>query len=166
MSASIVFEWIRIVELYVTIFIIVFMIFPKLPDGSELQNDKIAEIAKRDLSHLGRYDERLTVSVKYWVFAIEVALYYENKYYNALDMLHSWNEKYNYDPKGFILQGIEAAHSTFLLEVDKARNENREPKFKVAKEYDYHMYPLNFKYNDYIVAAELLADIDSILGGA
>jgi hypothetical protein len=125
----------------------------------------VYEIASKDLGSLGVYDVRLRVSVKYWIYAIETRVYQHDTKVNLIDTLRTWNKEYNKDPAGFISDGIEAAHSDFLSELDKAREENRKPSFKVSADYDYHDLPSTFNYNDHIAANVLIDQIDMLLGG-
>ena len=164
MSETTLFEWLRLILLYVVSPIIISLGFPRFPDGI-IYGSNIRKIASRDLTYIGRYDKRLTVSVKYWIYSIEVAAYKKDKSADVIDIIRGWNKNCNHDVDSYIYDGIEDAHTMFLCELDKAREEYREPDFKVSEDYDYHVVPSSFLYNDYINPKQLIKSIDMILGG-
>ena len=125
----------------------------------------IKEIATRNLLYVGEYSNKTTVSLKYWITAIEAAVYYVKPEVNLIDTLRSWNKNNNYDPESFISNGIEEAHSCFLEILDKAREDKVQPNFKIDSEYNYHVLPLSFCYNDYFKPTLLLETVDKIIGG-
>ena len=47
--------------------------FPELPAPPS----RIYQIASRDLTYCGRYDDRTAVSIRYWIYAILAAFYTE-----------------------------------------------------------------------------------------
>lgn len=160
MSATDVCKWVVVTVTYLCA---VFILNTEVNNmHNKLVKLDIARIAKMDLSLVGRYDSRLTVSVKYWVYAIEVAVYHRDKSINLIDTLRNWNNNYNEDDLGIILKGIEDAHTLFLGAINEAMQNKIEPTFKVSPCYDYHDYPLSFKYNDYINPNELINVIDSM----
>lgn len=162
MSKTDVFEWFIMILVCIlsTIYLRSYMrtTFIKEPVS-------IASIAKKDLHYVGTYNHTTTISVKYWVLSLEAAVYFANSSCNLIDTLRKWNKEYNYDPDNLILEGIESAHTDFLFILDKSREENTEPKFKISQQYDYHNYPLSFQYNDYINPNQLLQEVDRIIGG-
>lgn len=127
--------------------------------------ESISDIVARDLHCLGEYSSKTTISIKYWVYAIEVAIWNDCKKMSSLEFFLSWNKDYNYDPDSFIYEGIQKAHTMFLLDIDNARKEEREPEFKVDKDYDFHVCANSLKYNDHVNVEALLKSVDIILGG-
>jgi hypothetical protein len=171
-----VFEFVRECCVALCAIIILCKGMPTLPEPRA----DIMSLASMDLSLVGRYDERLRISVKFWIYAIEVAVYESNHELNIIDILRKWNNQYNVDNDNYIYNGIEDAHTLFLKDLDDARR-NREVlcanainpndvkdthvTFHVSKEYDFHVYPKSFMYNDYIDADALLEQIDRIIKG-
>lgn len=125
----------------------------------------IAKYALRELSLLGRYDNRLSISIRYWVFAIEVYCYKQDPTFDVHSVILNWNAEHNHDSDGIIFTGIDEAHTMLLETISKAREEHVEPVFKVSPEYDYHVYPKSMIHNDYIDPDSLLVIIDSLIGG-
>lgn len=163
MSKTDVFEWVFIIFLSLITAVVVNIVLPRLPKDVIKSPVSIREVASRDLGLVGKYDERLSVSIKYWIYSIEVAVYSKNKSMNMLDTFRQWNDKHNTDPHNFIRTGIEDAHTLFVTELDVAREEKRDPVFKVSSEYDYHVLPRNIEYNDYVDARSLIDTVDNIL---
>lgn len=128
-------------------------------------NMHIAERALMQTALIGQYSERTAISIKYWIYSIEVEVYKTHPKLNLIDVFRNWNATYNKDPEGYIRTGIEDAHTLFLSKLDEARENKCEPVFKVSSEYDYHVTPLSFKYNDYIDESSLLSMVDAQLGG-
>ena len=126
-------------------------------------NGKIGTIANKDLYYLGTYSFRTKVSIKHWVYAMAIAAYKAGKSDNIFDTFILWNDEYNFDPVGFISEGIDWAKTDFLDTLQKAKDNNESPRFPVASGYDYHDYPLSFNYNDYVDCESLISMIDEIL---
>lgn len=126
-------------------------------------SSSISKHALRDLRYVGSYNDKLRVSVKYWIYAIAVKAYYLDKVEELFQIVQKWNDEHNFDATGFISTGIDSAYTTFRDVVQCARDNNEEPKFKTAHDYDYHNYPLSFLYNDYICPDILLGYIDELL---
>lgn len=127
-------------------------------------DDNIAKNATRDLSHIGQYDNTTEVSIRYWTYAIEVAIYEVDKSFDTLTMLLSWNKEHNFDRDGYIEEGIQAAHTLFLNEIEQARTNNTEVKFGVSDNYDWHVYPLSFYNNEFLDPDKLINIVDNIIG--
>lgn len=125
----------------------------------------IAKYALRELSLIGRYDDRLSLSVRYWIFAIEVYCYKKDPTFDVHSVILEWNDKYNHDLDRLIFAGIDDAHTMLLEAISKAREEHVEPVFKVSLEYDYHMYPKSMMHNDFIDPDSLLVTVDNLIGG-
>ena len=120
-------------------------------------------IANKDLKYLGKYNFRTRVSTKYWIYAIAVSAYKIGKYESIFDTFIGWNAKYNFDPFGFISEGIDCAKTEFTDAIQKAKDNNESVKFGLSSDYDYHNYPLSFRYNDYIDCNSLIEIVDEIL---
>lgn len=156
------FNLIILILVLVSIVILVYIIIPPLDYSKKIS---IKDIATRDLTHMGRYDNTLESSIKIWVYSIEAALYMHGHRDNYLDVFINWNKNNNYDPKGIIENAIQAGHSAFLNDVESARENNVEVSFNVSNEYDWHTYPLSFYTNEYIKPDVLISDIEEIFGG-
>ena len=123
----------------------------------------LSRIAKRNTCYVGQYSSRTTVSIKYWIFSMLVNGYKLGKADDVYNLALAWNSKYNHDISGYISVGIDKAFSEFRDVLQKALDNNVEPKFNVSPCYDYHDFPLSFMYNDYVDPEALLKDIDSLL---
>lgn len=127
-------------------------------------SESISSIARRDLSIIGVYNKRLTVTMKYWTYSMLVAAYDRGLSEEVYGAIKVWNVD-NHDDGGLIEEGIELGRTQFLEEVDNARRNNEAVRFKVSSEYDYHDYPEYFKRNEYLYPDKLLEAVDNILGG-
>lgn len=131
----------------------------KVPRG------KITTIAKRDLTYLGYYNERLRISIMYWVYSMQVYAYRQNRDVDLFEVAERWCLRKTHDPEHYIRGGIEDARNKFLAAITKAKEEKTEPRFKVSYEYDYHDYPKRMRHSDYYDPDILLDMIDKTLGG-
>ena len=122
------------------------------------------EKASKPAYPLGKYDATIIVSIYIYCYSIEVKAYrkgYNNLYNDILE----WYRDYTIDNKHYILDGIEEAHTTFLMVLEEARNNNTQPKFKIDESYDYHVLPKSLMYNDYVDMDKLISVVDSNIGG-
>ena len=167
MPMEYVFTGVQLVCVYFSVFCVMFLFADSLGYVKNKVDTvpNLRSIASRNLYYVGEYSNKTTVSLKYWITSIEVAVYHKNPEINLIDTLRSWNKNYNYDPKDFIITGIEEAHTCFLEALDKAREEKVQPNFKIDGSYDFHVLPLSFYYNDYFKPQELLSIVDKIIGG-
>lgn len=129
--------------------------------------DSISKIVLRDISILGNYDSMLSTSVKYWIYGIESCVYlYDKELMNTLfDNISTWNKKYNIDTDGIIYHAIQDAHTLILAELDNAREEKRNPNFKISNKFDYHKCSSVIRYSDYVDEDKLIEIVDRLLGG-
>lgn len=130
-----------------------------------VHSDTIYANATRDVSLLGEYSFKTSVSIRYWLYAIEVAIWKKDESFNAIHLFRTWNAECNDDFAGFIYNGLEKAHSLFLCELEKARKEEREPVFAVSDDYDFHNCPKSLLYSDHVATDELLNRVDELIGG-
>lgn len=113
---------------------------------------------------LGKYDATTIITIFNYCYAIEVKAYrkgYNNLYNDILE----WYRDCTIDDKRYILNGIEEAHTTFLMVVEEARNDKTQPRFKIDESYDYHILPKSLMFNDYVDMDKLISIVDSNIGG-
>ena len=163
MSETIIYQWLPVTVLVICLMCILRMNLLSITSG--VPKGTIRYYGTIDLRRIGRYNEKLTISVKYWIYAIIIALYKNNNEFNSLHMIREWNEKYNYDPQGFIYEGIERAQSELLSDLEMAREFNKEPRFMINPKYDFHNVPMSFERNEFINQDALLEEVDRILAG-
>ena len=137
------------------------LLVPRLPYPASFSS--FSAIARRDLSHIGAYNDRTRISMRYWTYSIEAALYLQNFRKPLLDVFLNWNEQHNYDPDCFILNGIQDGHTKFLNDIQEAEENNKEVAFSVSSEYDWHNYPLSFCNNEFIRPDVLVNLIDTLI---
>lgn len=156
---EIIYEYVKLTCLILIVYMIGYNIYTAFPKSKT----NIRDIATRNLAVIGRYDYRTTISVRFWIYSIEVAVYNVKPDLNLLDVLRAWNTECNIDDESLIYKGIEEAHTLFLKDLDTARENNTPVTFHVSYGYDYHLYPKSFMYNDYIDPDSLLERVDKIL---
>lgn len=159
MSTTIDDLWWLVADTVVVIALTIISALCRAYNGS-IKCSNITKIACRDLSHVGKYDEPTSVSIRYWIYAIQVYLYTEYSLRDSVGIFLKWNERCNYDPKDYISSGIMSANDLFNKNLQEAEDAETEPRFSVSSCYDYHDIPKSFMYNDYIDTESLLKDID------
>lgn len=151
---------------------------PELPE----KHSSIYEVASRELIYVGRYDERTTISVKYWIYAILAAFYtedaenvtydpylwlslsndplsesgFDNTQQNVMYCISKWLQEDVYDPNGYIALGVKSASENIFNEISDAKENKRPVTFKVSPDYDYHCVTKSVEYNDFINYKSLL----------
>ncbi len=165
MSARDVSELLVLLLGFVT-FLEVFYLYSKLTmEQVWVKPNSIYSIASMSLDCIGEYSNCTTTSIRYWIYSVEAAMWKKDSSLNLLDTFKQWNSESNNDQEGFILNGIEEAHTMFLSDLESARKEDRQPVFKVSSEYDFHVCPKSLIYNDYVDTGSLLQKIDVMMGG-
>lgn len=122
----------------------------------------IAAKAKTNVQLLGSYDYPLMISVSYWIYGIACVAYSKNKHDGLFPMILEWNACCNVDNDFIIHDAIFKAKWKFYMELDRAKEENVEPEFKVSNKFDYHNVSKTIKYSDYINEEVLMKMIDHL----
>lgn len=177
-----IFESTKYLTVMALIVLIFLKCFPELPE----RLPRIYQNASRDLTYVGRYDERTTVSIRYWIYAILAAFYTEdtedtvydpyawlsicteplNNYgmnasqQNVVICINQWLHDDVYDPSGYIALGIKQASENIFNEISDAKENKRPVKFKVSPDYDYHVVTKSVEYNDFINYKGLLKRLE------
>lgn len=147
----------------------------------------IYQIASQDLSTVGRYDARTSISIKYWIYAI-VAYYYDvddstlsgvslesifstdslddeilsSRQGQALQHIKAWLDEDVVDPCGYIMNGAKDAVRQIFKEIRDAKSNKRPVTFKVSPDYDFHVVAKSIEYNDYVNYKSLLSRLDGM----
>jgi len=161
MSESFILEWVCLIVLSIFVYLSTSKVFKLDTDFKSYRS--ISDIALQDLSLVGTYNNRLSFSVKTWIYSIEAFYYNYNIDFSLLELFIKWNDTYNCDAESIIYNAIQEGHTTFLSTVEQARENKVEPDFKISSKFDPHRYPLIFKCNDYISPDFLLKELDERL---
>lgn len=173
-----IYELTRCAAVTILCCLILYNGIPELPE----KKSSIYEVASRELIYVGRYDERTTISVKYWIYAILAAFYtadvedatydpylwlslssdplsesgFDDTQQNVMYCINKWLQEDVYDPKGYIALGVKHASENIFNEISDAKENKRPVKFKVSPDYDYHNVTRSVEYNDFINYKSLL----------
>lgn len=161
--------YIRVIVLLLFIVVVVFTLpsfLLKTVGECEVKTKftSIKDVCKRDLTYIGKYDERLKVSIQNWVYqtlcicvSMEAIKYFEQQLF--------LNLKDCYDPSEYIKNGIMDAIDKFQDEIDEAEESDMPVKHNSIVGFNptFAYLPKNIRYNDYINKSNLTSIPDDLL---
>lgn len=124
----------------------------------------ITEMAHRDLTYVGAYDDKMQVSLNIWLFHVLAVCYTEFGWVDVKALIREWENEI-YDPDGLIRKCVGQSLKKFDKIVVDAKSNDTEPVFNISTKYNYHNLPSTLRCNDYCNLQYIISRLDDEIGG-